>query len=118
MVLVDTSVWINHLKTGDARLKKLLTEGLVFVHPFIIGEIACGFLKNRSEIISLLQTLPQARIADESEFLVFIEKNSLMARGIGFVDVHLLASAKLSSCRLWTYDKRLLEIAQEMGLKY
>lgn len=118
MVLVDTSVWINHLKKGDAKLKTLLMEGFVLIHPFVIGEIACGFLKNRSEIISLLQKLPHGRIATESEFLFFIEKNSLMARGLGFVDIHLLASAKLTACTLWTYDKKLFASAQKLGLEF
>ena len=116
MVLVDTSVWINHLRDGDRHLEKLLFDGDVVCHTHIIGELACENLKNRQEIISLLQALPMAPVVEFHEFLYFIEQNQLSGKGIGFVDIHLLASAKLGQVRLWTADKRLKAAATEQGL--
>lgn len=110
MVLVDTSIWINHLRNSDHHLEKLLFEGEVVCHPHIIGELACGNMKNRKEIISLLQSLPQTPLVEFEEFLFFIEQNQLHGKGIGFVDIHLLASAKLDQVSLWTADKRLKEV--------
>ncbi len=118
MVLVDTSIWANHFRRGDSRLEKLLIEGEVFCHPFVIGELACGNLKNRSEIISLLKSLPVTQTIDLFEFLFFIEQNSLNGIGIGFVDVHLLASAKLSGTPFWTADKKLNEAALLLEISY
>ena len=114
MVLVDTSVWVNHLRKGDIQLEELLLEGEVVCHPFVIGELACGNIKNRSEILILLQDLPKAPTIDLTEYLYFIEQNHLSGTGIGFVDVHLLASSKLSGIPLWTNDKRLKETALEL----
>jgi predicted nucleic acid-binding protein len=111
MVLVDTSVWVNHLRRGDTQLEKLLLAGEVACHPFVIGELACGNIKNRSEILALLQALPAVPTVDLAEYLYFIEQNHLSGTGIGFVDVHLLASAQLSGIPLWTKDKRLKENA-------
>ena len=118
MVLVDTSVWINHLRNNDPQLEKLLFDGSVVCHPHIIGELACGNIKNRQEIISLLQALPQISLVDFKEFLYFIEQNQLHGKGIGFVDIHLLASAKLDRIPLWTADKRLQSASVELDLKY
>ncbi len=118
MVLVDTSVWVNHLRKGDIQLEKLLLDGEVVCHPFVIGELACGNIKNRSEILALLQALPQAPTIDLAEYLYFIEQNHLSGIGIGFVDVHLLSSAKLSGIPLWTNDKRLKETAQKLKIFY
>ncbi|MCK5195602.1 MAG: type II toxin-antitoxin system VapC family toxin [Desulfobulbaceae bacterium] len=118
MVLVDTSVWIKHLRDGDRHLEKLLFDGDVVCHTHIIGELACGNLKNRQEIISLLQALPMASVIDFPEFLYCIEQNQLSGKGIGFVDIHLLASAQLSQVPLWTTDKRLKSAATELGLNY
>ena len=100
MVLVDTSVWINHLRNSDRHLEKLLFNGEVVCHPHIIGELACGNIKNRQEIISLLQALPQAPLVNFEEYLFFIEQNQLHGKGIGFVDIHLLASAQLKQLPL------------------
>ncbi len=115
MVLVDTSVWISHLRDGDIRLATLLNDGQVTSHPFIIGELACGNLKNRSEILSLLQALPCAVQAEHHEILQFIENYKLMGKGLGYVDVHLLGSALLTGIPLWTLDKRLNKVAMEIG---
>jgi len=116
MVLVDTSVWVNHLRDGDKLLENLLINGEVVCHSFIIGELACGNIKNRKEIISLLQALPKASSIEFEEFLYFIEENQLNGKGIGFVDIHLLASARLDQIKLWTEDKRLKKAAIELGL--
>ncbi|HRX47446.1 MAG TPA: PIN domain-containing protein [Spirochaetota bacterium] len=116
MILVDTSVWIDHFRSSDEKLKSLLISGKVVCHPFVTGEIACGFLKNRGEIIGLLQALPQLPVLELDEYLFFIDNNSLTSRGIGFVDINLLASVKITGNLIWTRDKRLNEIAAAMNL--
>ena len=118
MVLVDTSIWINHLRDGDRHLEKLLFDGDVLCHPHIIGELACGNLKNRKEIIELFQSLPVSPVVEFQEFLYFVEQNNLSGRGIGFVDIQLLASAQLGQVLLWTADKRLKAAAAALGLNY
>jgi predicted nucleic acid-binding protein len=119
MILVDTSVWIDHLRKGDERLIRALGANQVLMHPFIEGELACGNLRNRGEILALLSDLPRAIIASEEEVLFFIERHGLMGQGIGYIDAHLLAATSLEdSARLWTRDKRLLGIAQDLGLKH
>jgi len=118
MVIVDTSVWVTHLRLGNRHLEKLLLNGEVTCHPFVIGELACGNLKNRHEILSLLQALPMAPIIEFDEFLYFIDQNDLMGIGIGFVDVHLLASAQLARIPLWTADRRLRLAATKLNLAY
>ena len=118
MVLVDTSVWVNHFRRGNIHLKELLLNGEVVCHSFVIGELACGNIKNRSEILDLLQALPKAPTIDLAEYLYFIEQNHLSGTGIGFVDVHLLASARLSGVPLWTNDKRLKENARKLNVFY
>ena len=118
MVLVDTSVWINHLRNKDQHLEELLLEGEVVCHPHIIGELACGNIKNRHEIISLLQALPQTPLVDFQEFFYFIDQNQLHGNGIGFVDIHLLASAKLGHVFLWTADKRLKAASAALTIEY
>ena len=118
MILVDTSVWIDHLRQKDDHLVITLLAGHVLIHPWVIGEIACGSLKDREQVLDLLRSLPLCSVALEDEVLLFIEQNKLMARGIGYVDVHLLASTKLSGATLWTRDKRLLIIAKEMNIAY
>jgi len=118
MVLIDTAIWVSHLKEGNADLKALLENGEVLCHPFIIGELACGNLKNRDEILSLLEALPQARVAGHDEVMNFIETHELAGTGLGYVDVHLLASALLSRSALWTTDKSLSAAAQELGIGY
>ncbi len=116
MVLVDTSVWIDHFRSGAPTLVMLLNRGDVAIHPFIIGELACGNLKNRKEILSLLHALPLMDKADDEEVLFFIDQHRLMGLGIGLVDIHLLASCKLSKTQLFTRDKRLRLAAEQLDL--
>lgn len=117
MILVDTSVWIDHLRKGNTRLNSLLLDTAVLVHPFVIGELACGNLKNRNQVLNLLGDLPASRVANDEEVLFFIEHNNLMGRGIGYIDAHLLASVSLSSpARLWTVDRKLNNVASQLGL--
>ena len=118
MVIVDTSIWVTHLRKGTRQLEKLLKDAEVMCHPFIIGELACGNLKNRNEIISLLQSLPMVVTIEYDEFLFFIDRNHLMRKGIGFVDVHLLASAQFTGIPLWTADKRLKSAANQLELTF
>ena len=119
MVLVDTSVWVDHLRGGDRRLEALLNAGGVFIHPLIVGELACSELRNRSNTLSLLRQLPEARKASHEEVLLFIENNMLMGRGIGYVGTHLLAATALTeAARLWTRDKRLGALAAELGYDF
>lgn len=119
MILVDTSVWIEHLRSGDGVLTALLNGSRVLMHPFVLGELACGNLRNRAEVLALLQDLPCAPVSDDDEVLFFIDRHALMGRGIGYVDAHLLAAATLQdSARLWTWDKRLRTAADELALNY
>lgn len=118
MVLVDTSVWIDHLRNSQNHLQFLLRETEVVCHPFVIGELACGNLTNRAEILTLLKTLPMAPQLDFDEYLFFIDGHQLQGSGIGFVDVHLLASAALGQVKLWTNDKRLKSTAADLDLDY
>ena len=118
MVIVDTSIWVTHLRQGSRQLEKLLYDAEVMCHPFIVGELACGNLKNRTEIISLVQSLPMAPTIEFNEFLFFIDRNHLMGKGVGFVDVHLLASAQLTGMPLWTADKRLKSAADQLELTF
>ncbi|MEI6268127.1 MAG: type II toxin-antitoxin system VapC family toxin [Methylococcaceae bacterium] len=118
MILVDTSVWIDHLRRGDAHLMATLVAGHVLIHPWVIGDIACGTLRERGQVLDLLRSLPLSPVALEDEVLFFIEQYELMGRGIGYVDIHLLASAQLAGARLWTRDKRLVVVANELGVAY
>ena len=119
MILVDTSVWIDHLRAGDTGLGALLNRGQVLMHPFVLGELACGNLRNRDEVLRLVKNLPQALVASYDEVLFFIERNALMGRGIGYVDGHLLAAVTLGgSTRLWTRDKRLRSVAETLEVGY
>lgn len=118
MVLVDTSIWVTHLRQGNRQLETLLMDAEVMCHPFIIGELACGNLKSRDEILSLLKSLPMVPTIEFDEFIFFIERNRLMGIGIGFVDVHLLASAQLTKIQLWTADRRLRSAATQLHLVY
>ncbi len=118
MILVDTSIWIGHFRTFNRVLAGLLEREQVLLHPFVLGEIACGNLKNRVEILSLLQALPAASKADDDEIIFFIEQHALMGRGLGLVDVHLLASALMQPCRLWTADKRLQAAARQLATAF
>ena len=115
MILVDTSVWINHLRNNDTHLARLLTENRVLGHPFVCGELALGNLRQREEILTALDNLPQAPVVFSNEVNYFIEKHTLYGLGIGLIDAHLLASTRLlGNARLWTQDKRLLAAANRL----
>jgi predicted nucleic acid-binding protein len=116
MILVDTSVWIEHLRAGNQRLKTLLFDEQVLCHPFVVGELACGTLQKRGEILSMLKALPKAQLLEHEEVLSFIEARRLHGRGIGWVDAHLLASALLTGCTLWTFDKPLRRAAAALNV--
>jgi predicted nucleic acid-binding protein len=117
VILVDTSVWIDHLRSGVPALAQMLERGEALVHPFVIGEIALGNLRQRSLVLMTLSRLPRATVATEGEVLRFIEERALFGRGVGYVDAHLLAAARLTAeASFWTYDKQLHEIADELGL--
>ena len=118
MVLADTSVWVSHLRDGDSLLEKLLNSGVVACHPFIVGELACGNLKKRSKILSLLNALPFVKLATHEEVMKFIDLRHLMGKGLGYVDVHLLSSAMLSETTILTYDRKLKEIAAKLNINY
>jgi len=116
MLVVDTSVWVDHLRHGNEDLASRLKAAEVHCHPFVIGEIACGNIARRKEIISLLGNLPQAPLADHDEVLAFVEVRGLAGSGIGWVDAHLLASAALARAPLWTLDSKLARVAARLGL--
>lgn len=117
MILVDSSVWIDHLRSNDTALAGLLVGGLVLTHPFIIGELAMGSLRQRDVILNALRDLPQAVVASDDEVLGFIGRYTLFGLGIGYVDAHLLAAAALTAgASLWTRDKRLRDAAKRVGL--
>jgi len=116
MLLVDTSVWVAHLRQGTVGLHGWLMEGRAVCHPFIIGELACGNLRQRAEILALLQALPQAIVAQHEEVMNFLENYRLMGKGLGYVDLHLLASAKLTGVWLWTLDQKPNQVARKLGL--
>lgn len=118
MVIVDTSIWVTHLRRGARHLEELLLDAKVVCHPFVVGELACGNLTNRDEFLTLLQSLPMAPTVVFEELLYFIERHRLMGKGIGFVDINLLASSHLSGIPLWTLDRKLRSVASELGLAY
>src|SRR5512146_967079 len=115
-MLVATSVGVDHVRRGDPALTALLSREEVECHPFIIGELACGSLHRRSEVLSLLQRLPRVPVGSHDEVLALVERHRLMGRGIGWIDAHLLASASLAGCLLWTRDRRLAEVARTLDL--
>ena len=116
ITLVDTSVWIDHFRRGNKRLKTMLDAGRVCCHRFVIGELACGTLRNRDEVLDLLSALPEAPVAEHEEVLRFVGKRGLAGRGLGWIDMHLLASALLGNCKVWTLDKALGRAATELKL--
>lgn len=118
MVLVDTSVWVSHFREGSKKLSGLLNEGSVLCHPFIIGELACGNLKDRTVILSYLKLLPMSKESEAEEVLSFIESNQFMVQGMGYVDIHLLTSAVLTGVSLWTLDKKLVQAADSLHINY
>jgi predicted nucleic acid-binding protein len=115
VILVDTSIWIDHLRDNIRALAALLQADLVCTHDFVIGEMACGNLRNRVEVLGLAQSLPRLAAATDEETLFFIEKQQLMGRGIGYIDAHLLAATVIRGARLWTKDKSLRGIAEHKG---
>ena len=115
MILVDTSVWIDHLRFGNAALVEILEEERVLLHPFVIGEIACGNLRNHARVLANLEALPVATLADHEEVVKLVEGHKLWGKGIGWIDAHLLASALVSGCRLWTLDRPLDRAAAIVG---
>lgn len=116
MILVDTSVWVDHFRQGIPLLGDLLGTGEVSTHPFIIGELACGNLKNRTEILALLSALPSVKVATHPEALFLVEAHSLNGVGIGWIDAHLLCSAVLNRMPLWTRDRKLQAAAKALGI--
>jgi len=116
VILVDTSVWVDHFRGREKNLTALLLEGSVLTHSLVIEELACGNLQHRDEILELLESLPQAPRAGHSELLDFIDGNKLHGAGIGAVDIHLLASARLGHARLWSKDKALCRAARRLDI--
>jgi predicted nucleic acid-binding protein len=117
VILVDSSVWVDHLRKGDAALAHMLNSERVLAHPLVIGELALGSLRQREKILAALQDLPQAMVAGDTEVLRFVDQEALHGHGIGYVDAHLLASVRLTAgASLWTRDKRLHALADRLGL--
>jgi len=116
VILADTSVWVDHLRAGRGALAAWLDAGQVATHDFVIGELACGHLMPRRAILEALADLPRCPMASPEEVLYFIERHRLAGRGIGYVDIHLLASAVVSEVRFWTKDKRLAAVAKKLDL--
>jgi len=117
-VLVDTSVWIEHFRRSDPRLQALLSDGQVFMHPAVVGELACENLTRREKVLSNLQKLPPASVADREDALFVVESRRLYGKGIGWGDAQLVASALLTGCKLWTHDKRLHRVAASLRIAY
>lgn len=116
MILVDTSVWIDHFRRRNDRLVQLLSTGRVLIHPFVIGELACGQLGKREETLSMLRTLRPAPVAETEEVLAMIERLKLYGTGLGYLDMHLIASARLARRPLWSLDKPLEQVALRLGV--
>ena len=118
MILIDTSLWIDHFRNENKFLNSLLLQGAVVMHEFILGELAIGNFKNRKVILSLLDSIPKLSKLTHDEFIYFLEQNSFYCRGVGFVDIHLLGSTKLAGVKIWTLDKRLLNLAEGLNLNF
>lgn len=116
MILIDTSVWVDHLRHAEGLLQDLLASGQVVTHPFVIGELSCGNLRHRDQILSLLQALPQARVATHEEVLHLVNSKTLYGKGLGWIDAHVLASSLLSHTGLWTKDRRLAAVARALHI--
>ena len=117
MILVDTSVWVDHLRASDEMLVGLLDAGMVLAHPFVVGELALGTLAQRGTVLDALSDLPQAIVATDAEVLNFIDRHKLFGRGVGYIDIHLLAAVRLTAgAELWTRDKRLHAVAVQLSL--
>jgi hypothetical protein len=118
MLLVDTSVWSDHLRRHDAALARHLEAGEVLTHPFVIGELACGLFPRRAETLGLMQQLPAAPLLGQAEVLGFIERHALAGRGVGFVDIHLIAAARVNGAAVWTRDQRMAAMAEQLGCRH
>ena len=118
MILVDTSVWIDHFKRSNKKFSELLENEQVVCHPFVIGELACGNLKKREEILELLEALPKSMLAKQDEVLELIKSGKLYGKGIGWIDAHLITSAILENILIWTRDKRLKSICESLKISY
>ena len=119
MILIDSSIWIDHFHVGDERIRVLTDAEAALVHPFVYGEILLGSLRDRGGVAEYLADLPQAQVAEHDEAIYVLDRYRLFSRGIGFVDLHLLASTLLmQGARLWTRDKRLGAVAEEFGVAY
>ena len=118
MVIVDTSVWVDHLRRKNARLIDVLQQQHILQHPYVTGELALGQLQQRTKILGYLDALPEAPLANNAELRQLIEEQEIFALGIGLIDAHLLASAMLARASLWTLDKKLVQIARAMGLAW
>jgi predicted nucleic acid-binding protein len=117
LILADTSIWIDHLRSGNKEMRKLLNQGQIVIHPFIIAELALGSLQERTKTLALLDLLPQVRVAQMSELRLMIEARRLYSLGVGLTDAHLIASVFLnSSTLLWTRDKQLRRVAEALGI--
>jgi predicted nucleic acid-binding protein len=118
MIVPDTSVWIEHFRRGDKGLVQLLLDGRIAIHPFVTAELACGSLKNRLLTLDYFDAMPQVPSAETGEVRHFIEHHALYGLGLGWVDIHLLAAAKLANYRLWTLDKRLAGAAEALQIAF
>lgn len=116
MFLIDTSAWIRHLKGLDTPLSNMLEANEVLIHPFVVGELACGALKARKQVLELLEALPSVLTVDHKEVLTMLDAHKIYASGIGWVDAHLLASCLINRCQLLTYDKALSKISKKLGV--
>jgi predicted nucleic acid-binding protein len=116
MILADTSVWIDYFREDLPELAERLRRRDVVMHPFVVGELACGNLSNREETLELLQQLHAVTVAEHDEVMTFIRAQKLYGRGVGYVDVHLLAAAVIDRCQFWTLDKRLNAVAASIGI--
>ena len=116
-MLVDTSIWIDHFRRSNPGLAHLLEDGLVLTHPFVIGELACGSLAKRTDVLELMTALPSVLIATDEEAHALVDRHRLFGSGLGWIDVHLLTSAKLSKQPLWTADRKLRAAARTVGVQ-
>jgi predicted nucleic acid-binding protein len=114
VVLADTSVWVHHFRHGSARLEALLESGAVAIHPFVLGELACGTLARRTETLNHLRALPHVRAVGDDEAMRFVESSRLWGTGLGWIDVHLLAAARLAGVPLWSLDGALARAAERI----
>ena len=118
MILVDTSVWIDHFHHSDEDLRELLLSNQVCIHPYILGELSCGNISNRKEVLSLLRTLRRIDLVLDEEVFTLMEQRNLYGKGLGFIDIHLLASAMIHHLPIWTRDKSLRLVAGQLGISY